>query len=546
MRTRIFSFSLISFILLFHIILTPAADAANKIMPLGDSITQGNSSGVNDEAFQVSYRKALYDRLKTAGYVVIDEIFVGSLFSGESVVDFDPDHDGHPGWQADQIVNGNMGEPLAGKLDQWLIAEEPNIVLLHIGTNDISAGNEDWNDVEAILGVIDNYESTSGKAVWVVLSLIIDRACSQDTPPCSASAQTTAFNDDVRTNVFLPRQAGGNDKIMLVDMQNDAGINYNLTGSGGDMFDDLHPFEPGYVKMADLWFSGLVDILPEADAGPDQSVNEFETVALDGTGSTDPKSGTLSYQWVQTAGTPVVVLSDDTAAKPAFDAPDAGLSGKILTFTLTVTDDDELVSTDTVDIDVQKIPPQADAGLDQNVNEFDPVTLDGSGSVGVGLSYQWTQPSGTTVILSGAATATATFTAPDVSSAGETLTFQLTVTDDDAVISTDTVSITVQNPSSSGGGGGGCFIGTAANGSPMALHGKVLHELRSQFPMVNGKRLMFGNISRLTPREKHVPMLTLVITLVGLIGSCVAIALRKPRKRWLKLYHRDRAKMSIF
>ena len=82
-----------------QLILASATGAANKIMPLGDSITQGVASGVPDEAFQVSYRKALYDNLKAAGYVVNDEIFVGSLISGESVADFDPNHEGHPGWR---------------------------------------------------------------------------------------------------------------------------------------------------------------------------------------------------------------------------------------------------------------------------------------------------------------------------------------------------------------------------------------------------------------------------------------------------------------
>jgi hypothetical protein len=135
MIIRKYYFSFILVILLLHIILASAAGAANKIMPLGDSITQGISSGVPDEARQVSYRKALYDNLKAAGYVVNDEIFVGTLFSGESVPDFDPDHDGHPGWQADEIVNGRSGFPPNDKLDQWLDEENPNIVLLHIGTN---------------------------------------------------------------------------------------------------------------------------------------------------------------------------------------------------------------------------------------------------------------------------------------------------------------------------------------------------------------------------------------------------------------------------
>jgi hypothetical protein len=106
---------LICFILL-QIILIPAAGAANKFMPVGDSVTQGITSGVADEEFQVSYRKALYDKLKAAGYVINDEIFVGTLFSGESVTDFDPDHEGHPGWRADQIVDGRVWSPGGGQI----------------------------------------------------------------------------------------------------------------------------------------------------------------------------------------------------------------------------------------------------------------------------------------------------------------------------------------------------------------------------------------------------------------------------------------------
>ena len=97
--------------------------------------------------------------------------------SGASVPDFDPDHDGRGGWTTDQIVNGKVGFPPDDKLDQWLVAEEPNIVLLHIGTNDIGGGNGDWDEVETLLGVIDAYESASGKSVWVVLALITDWSC---------------------------------------------------------------------------------------------------------------------------------------------------------------------------------------------------------------------------------------------------------------------------------------------------------------------------------------------------------------------------------
>ena len=81
-------------------------------------------------------------------------------------------------------------------------------------------------------------------------------------------------------------------------------------------------------------------------------------------------------------------------------------------------------------------PPVADAGPDQTVGPGAFVTLDGGGSA-------WTQTSGTPVTLTGASTVTPTFTAPaDV--AGATLTFSLTVTDDQGGTSVpDTVTVTV-------------------------------------------------------------------------------------------------------
>jgi hypothetical protein len=137
-------------------------------------------------------------------------------------------------------------------------------------------------------------------------------------------------------------------------------INYERWDTGGDMWDDIHPFETGYAKMADLWYTRLLEILPQADAGPDQDVNEFENVTLDASGCSDPKSGTLTYQWVQSAGTPVV-LSDDQAVQPTFVAPIVGPGTETLTFKITVMDADNLESTDTIDTNL------ANAGIVKTV-----------------------------------------------------------------------------------------------------------------------------------------------------------------------------------
>ena len=91
-------------------------------------------------------------------------------------------------------------------------------------------------------------------------------------------------------------------------------------------------------------------------------------------------------------------------------------------------------------------PPIANAGPDQSVAAGVKVQLTGAGSTdsdGTIVSYAWTQTDGDTVTLTGANTATPTFTAPSTISA-QTLTFELTTTDDDGATSTDSVNIEIE------------------------------------------------------------------------------------------------------
>ncbi|MBY6191880.1 chitinase [Microbulbifer agarilyticus] len=88
--------------------------------------------------------------------------------------------------------------------------------------------------------------------------------------------------------------------------------------------------------------------------------------------------------------------------------------------------------------------PVARAGVDQSVDSGASVTLDGSTSSDLdndSLTYSWVQVSGTSVTLQNASSASASFTAPAVSS-DEELVFSLTVSDGEASDS-DQVSVTV-------------------------------------------------------------------------------------------------------
>ena len=75
---------------------------------------------------------------------------------------------------------------------------------------------------------------------------------------------------------------------------------------------------------------------PLASAGSTQTVTVAATVTLDGTGSTDANSDTLTYKWVMTTRPTgsSAALSSATASKPTFTADVAG----IYVFTLVVND----------------------------------------------------------------------------------------------------------------------------------------------------------------------------------------------------------------
>ncbi len=199
---------------------------------------------------------------------------------------------------------------------------------------------------------------------------------------------------------------------------------------------------------------------PVANAGPDQNVNEGTSVYLSGSNSSDPDGDLLTYQWVQISG-PAVTLDDSTKVQPVFDAPYIGTQGESLVFQLTVADESGLQSADTCVVNIVSVnsPPVADAGFDQNVDEGSTVFLYGSGSSdpeGDALTYQWVQISGTSVDLSDPLSADTEFDTFLVDPEGESLVFQLTVTDTEGMKSTDTCIVNVlwvNNPPAANAGG---------------------------------------------------------------------------------------------
>lgn len=180
------------------------------------------------------------------------------------------------------------------------------------------------------------------------------------------------------------------------------------------------------------WTPDQVDITvnspPVANAGIDQSVNSLTLVTLNGSGSSDPDNNLpLTYLWTQSNG-PDVTLSSDTVSSPTFTTPDDPTS---ITFSLVVTDSlGTASSADEVVITVNNQEPISNAGLDQTINMYETVILDGSGSTDpdgdLPLTYAWFQVSGPAVQLINPNSENPTFLPPGNPSI---ITFSLVVTD---------------------------------------------------------------------------------------------------------------------
>lgn len=202
-----------------------------RIMPLGNSITRGSGT-----PFFTGYRQPLYINLRGAGY---DVDFVGSERNGGgTALPFDLDNEGH---------SGQAAEWIADRVITFLNENPADIVLLHVGTNDLQNGDAPEtavNDTESILDLIDSWEDDNDEVI-VVLARIINRA--------TVDPRTSEYN---RLLAEMARaRIDDGDRIVVVDMENSAGLQYQENGP--DWSDSIHPSYHGYQKMAALWLDRM-------------------------------------------------------------------------------------------------------------------------------------------------------------------------------------------------------------------------------------------------------------------------------------------------
>ena len=277
--------------MLFIVTAILKAGEAVKIMPVGNSITAGEHYGFPALEERTGYRKDLYEMLIDSGYNVD---FVGSKDHGvraESDTNwYDWNNEAYPGWG---IV------AIAGKTIEALDVYEPDILLVHVGTN-----GSDWDQkpgqVMAMLNSINKYSVDNDHPMTVFLCKIVKRFIEED------SAPTSQFNIDFADSVAA--RTGDKIKIIIVDMENGAGLDYSDAPpdptaeppyEGGDYWgytypgmtsaDKYHPNDKGNTKMAVKFYEELVK---ELDAPETMENNMVEGVELTAT-----SDSTIKITW---------------------------------------------------------------------------------------------------------------------------------------------------------------------------------------------------------------------------------------------------------
>jgi hypothetical protein len=202
-----------------------------RIMPLGDSITQADSE-------HDSYRRPLFKTLELEGRSVD---FVGSLSSnyrgGPPRPDFDLDHEGHWGWRVDEIL-----EEIGG----WVEQEEPDVLLVHLGSNDVFQDQSVSSTLDELARLIDVVREARPDADFLVARII----------PTANSSRNRTIRELNASISSLESKSTERSAVTIVD---------HFTGfdPGRMTYDGVHPNAEGEIHIAGRWLAALERHLDE-------------------------------------------------------------------------------------------------------------------------------------------------------------------------------------------------------------------------------------------------------------------------------------------
>ncbi|MGW3078269.1 MULTISPECIES: FG-GAP-like repeat-containing protein [unclassified Kitasatospora] len=207
---------------------TPApAPTPIKVMPLGDSITDGAGSTTG-----AGYRAPLWDLTAQQSPYTVD--LVGTSSSGAVA---DPDHEGHSGYRIAQV---------RADIDRWLSAADPDVVLLHLGINDLKwdANADPVQAAQRLSDLVDRIFADKPGVTVVVQGLL--------TATPGLEQKTAVFNRE-----FAALQDRGQSPAGGAAGRHFRYVDPADLDAATDLPDRLHPNDGGYRKMAEVFHRAL-------------------------------------------------------------------------------------------------------------------------------------------------------------------------------------------------------------------------------------------------------------------------------------------------
>ena len=200
------------------VVLPPTGGGGGKltVMPLGDSITAGVGSSNG-----AAYRGVLYDRL--AGKVD----FVGSQRSGTIP---DPDNEGHSGWQINQVADNATA---------WASTYSPDVVTLHLGTNDMDHDYQTATAPDRLGSLVDQILAADPKVTVLVAAIV---------PSANPATEARVADFNRRVPDVVAQRATAGKHVLFVD---------TAAVTTADLSDLLHPNDRGYAKMGNAFYDGI-------------------------------------------------------------------------------------------------------------------------------------------------------------------------------------------------------------------------------------------------------------------------------------------------
>jgi lysophospholipase L1-like esterase len=224
----------------------PTDGSACRIMPLGDSITDGlvgNGPG-NTGTSVGGYRVELFRQAVADGHAIA---FVGRQQNGPTGdIAGQPFPRGHEGYSGATISSGQ--NQIADRLDAALAANPPDIILLHIGTNDMIQAAGAAAAPGNLENLLDQITDGAPDALVVVAQII----------PLGFGNAVATYNAAIPDIVQERVDAGKH--MIFVDQFTPIASNPNFVAEL--VGDSVHPNSTGYSIMAATWYDAIESFLP--------------------------------------------------------------------------------------------------------------------------------------------------------------------------------------------------------------------------------------------------------------------------------------------